>query len=68
MLVGPFLFFDLLSKFAPNFTHTGTPYFTAIYNILIICFHSFYMWHQQILFLCNKQNRLQFLTSCCCCC
>lgn len=68
ILAGPFLFFDLLSKFAPDFTHAGTPLFIAIYNILVVCFHSFYMWHQQIFFCCNKQYRLQFLTSCCCCC
>jgi len=67
-LVTPFLFFDLLSNFAPGFTQTGTPYFTAIYNILLVCFHSYFMWHQQVYFCCNKLYRLQCLSSCCCCC
>ena len=68
ILVAPFLFFDLLSHFAPTLTQTGTPYFRALYNIFVVCFHSFYLWHQQIFFCCNKQYRLQFISSCCCCC
>lgn len=68
LLVAPFLFFDLLSHFAPSLTQTGTPYFFALYNIFTVCFHSYYMWHQQIYFCCNKLYRLQFLSSCCCCC
>lgn len=68
ILVAPFLFFDLFSHFAPNLTQTGTPYFVALYNIFTISFHSYYMWHQQIFFCCNKQYRLQCVSSCCCCC
>lgn len=68
ILVAPFLFFDLLSIFAPTLTQTGTPFFVALYNLFTISFHSYYLWHQQILFCCNKQYRLQFLSSCCCCC
>ena len=68
LLVVPFLFFDLLSHFTPRLTQTGTPYFVSLYNIFTICFHSFYMWHQQIFFCCNKQYRLQFLSTCCSCC
>ncbi|XP_052772334.1 isotocin receptor-like [Mya arenaria] len=68
LLVTPFLFFDLLSHFAPGLTQTGTPFFVALYNMFTLCFHSYYMWHQQIYFCCNKIYRLQFLSSCCCCC
>lgn len=68
IFVAPFLIFDLLSIFAAQLVQTGTPHFTALYNIFTILFHSYYMWHQQIFFCCNKQYRLQCLTSCCCCC
>ena len=68
ILVGPFLFYDLLAYFAPDLTRAGSPFYVALQNIFTIAFHSYYMWHQQVYFCCNKQYRLQFLSSCCCCC
>ncbi|KAL3863389.1 hypothetical protein ACJMK2_005146 [Sinanodonta woodiana] len=68
ILMGPYLFLDLISHFMPEWTGEGTPLYITIQNIFIICFHSNFMWYQQIYFCCNKQYRLTFLSKCCCCC